>query len=126
MTIIVRTLPIPGGVHARVVQLFGPFVSDGDHEDFVCSVKDVTRDVNRVIVDCAELTLINSIFVGKLVTLHAHCMNRNTPLIFCGVSRRFMHMLHTLGLDEVFEIVEDEAVALTWQSREQRTGECDA
>lgn len=117
MVIRLETLPVPGGVYARVLRLEGSFVTKEECEPFEAFIPGITEGVVHVIADCEKITFMSSSFVGKLVSLYVHCKNRNTPLVFSHMPERYKHMFHILGLDKVFTIVEYEAATLTWQPR---------
>jgi len=67
---------------------------------------------NDVVVDFADVDIITSSSIAKLLKLRKTVNDSNHRLILSSVSRKTFGVFAVTGLDTVFEFVEDQFLAL--------------
>ncbi|MBE0536441.1 MAG: hypothetical protein IH624_12300 [Phycisphaerae bacterium] len=70
-----------------------------------------TQDVD-VVVDFADVSIITSSSIAKLLKLRKALLDCNHRLVLSSVSRRTYSVFTVTGLEGVFEFVEDQFLAL--------------
>src|SRR5262249_32635283 len=65
----------------------------------------------RLAVDLTGVTLLSSIGLGALVTLHKRAREENGVFVVCGVGKDLMGILKLTHLDRILKIVSDEEAA---------------
>lgn len=68
---------------------------------------------DRLLVDLAEVDVIDSTALGLLVRAHQEARQRGTSLCLVAPSRFVLTVLHTMRLDGVFPVFESRTVALS-------------
>ncbi|MDP6479088.1 MAG: STAS domain-containing protein [Phycisphaerales bacterium] len=63
--------------------------------------------INRLIIDCSNLTHISSVGLGALIRLHARVAKQGGEVKLCGVSGVVMQVLSMMRLDRVFGMYPD-------------------
>lgn len=77
-------------------------------DQFVAGVeKLLDAGVSRIIVDCQRLDYISSRGVGTLLTLHKRMEQRGGDVRLAAARGVVPQVIHTLGLDRVFQIYPD-------------------
>jgi len=64
------------------------------------------------VIDFANADIITSSSIAKMLKLRKELHAHNKQLIFCSVSSQTMNLFRVVALDTVFEIVENQFVAL--------------
>lgn len=65
-----------------------------------------------VVVDFADVDIITSSSIAKLLRLRKALVDSGNKLIFCAVSPKTKNIFSVTGLDSVFDFVDDQFVAL--------------
>ncbi len=65
-----------------------------------------------VVIDFADVEIVTSSSIAKLLKLRKTLKEANRRLVFSSVSKRTMTVFTVIGLEEVFEFVDDKFVAL--------------
>lgn len=73
----------------------------------------LTEGTDKLVVDLGHATNVNSMMVGAMVEMYTSFTNVGGFILFAAPSPNIEVLLHTLRLDQVFEIVPtvDEALA---------------
>ncbi len=84
-----------------VVTIKGP-VDSATLNDFKSALDPVFRKSNaRVVLDCSDLTYINSRAIGMLTKYRRRVYAHGGRLALCGLDRKIVRTLDLLGLDKV-------------------------
>ncbi len=67
---------------------------------------------HRVLVDLADVTMITSVGLGALITLHKACKEAKGKLVLLNLKPDILNILKLSRLDKLFTIVESEPKAL--------------
>lgn len=67
---------------------------------------------NDVVVDFADVDIITSSSIAKLLKLRKALNDANHRMVFSSISRKTYGVFTVTGLDSVFEFVEDQFLAL--------------
>ena len=95
-----------------VITLVGP-IDSATFDHFKAMVSSYTRAAPaRVLIDCRQLTYINSKGIGLLANWHRKAMIKMGGIVLVGLSPRITKTLELLGLGKRLRICEDEAEAL--------------
>jgi anti-anti-sigma factor len=65
-----------------------------------------------VVIDFADVEIVTSSSIAKLLKLRKTVNEINQRLVFSSVSKRTMTVFSVIGLEEVFEFVDDQFLAL--------------
>jgi len=65
----------------------------------------VSKNENKIIVDCAELSYISSAGLGVFMSYIQDFNNNNISLVLCNLSEKVKNVFQILGLDELIRIV---------------------
>lgn len=65
----------------------------------------------RLVVDLAEVTMLASMGLGMLVTMHKECNAQGGKLAICGLRADIHQLLKVTHLDRVFKVLPDQAAA---------------
>ena len=78
------------------------------------TVMDIIRDRsdNDVVIDFANVEIVTSSNLAKLLKLRKMVAEAGKKLILCGMSVRTKAIFLVTGLENVFEFVEDQFIAL--------------
>ena len=96
-----------------VVSLEGALDSS-NVDDFKKTMEEICRQQNmKVLLDCEQLTYVNSMSLGLLFHYHRACETHNSQFALYGVWARIQNILRLLGLDTVLNIYSsrDDAIA---------------
>ena len=66
----------------------------------------------RVVVDLSAVTLLASMGLGALVSLHKKCKEESGSLVVCGLGKELLALLKLTHLDRVFRICADRDAAV--------------
>lgn len=73
----------------------------------------VTEDTTQdVVVDFADVDIITSSSIAKLLKLRKVQFDNNQSLVFCSVTPKTRSIFEVTGLDSVFEFMDDQFIAL--------------
>ncbi|MBN2561688.1 MAG: STAS domain-containing protein [Phycisphaerae bacterium] len=97
----VSILCLVGSVDASNLDVF---------EDALKSVCD--REHAKVVVDCDELSYVNSTSFGLLFHYHKVCESRHGKFVLCSVREKILNLIRLLGLENVLRIHGTQAEAL--------------
>jgi anti-sigma B factor antagonist len=61
----------------------------------------------RLLVDLSQVTLLASMGLGALVSLHKKCKEEGGGMVVCGLGKDLLALLKLTHLDRVFRIVAD-------------------
>ncbi len=90
--------------HVSVVALAGA-IDPSNVEDFKKTVLPLCeKDGNSVLLDCSDLSYVNSTSIGLFSNYHRICATNNGELALCGVWDKIHNILRLLGLDCVLNI----------------------
>lgn len=67
---------------------------------------------NKVVIDCASLTYLNSRAIGLLVKYHRTLSMSRGRLVVCGLNPKLVRTLELLQLGKALQIVENREKAL--------------
>jgi anti-anti-sigma factor len=70
------------------------------------------RQGGRVLLDCSNLSYVNSTSFGLFFKYHRSCAQHGGVFAMCGVWDKVMHIVSLLGLDKFLKIYPDRATAL--------------
>jgi len=70
-----------------------------------------------IILNLAELKILDNVFVEKLISSQKHCEKNNCTLSLCGVSPDVLCVFYLLKLDKYFEFYENEEEAYFRENR---------
>ncbi len=65
-----------------------------------------------VVIDFADVNILTSSSIAKLLKLRKVLFSNERRLVFCSVSAKTKNIFTVTGLDTVFEFVDDQFVAL--------------
>ena len=65
-----------------------------------------------VVVDFSDVDIITSSSLAAMLNLHKQLSNLDRELLFCSVSRKTNGLFEVVGLDNVFNFIDDKFVAL--------------
>lgn len=65
----------------------------------------------RIVLDLGEVTLLASMGLGMLVSMHKACAQNGGKLIICGLRGELMSLLKITHLERVLKIVSDRDTA---------------
>lgn len=66
----------------------------------------------RIVVDLTPVTLLASMGLGALVSLHKRCKEESGAMVVCGLGAELLSLLKLTHLDRVFKIFPTRAAAL--------------
>lgn len=66
----------------------------------------------RLVVDLGAVTMLSSIGLGALVTLHKRCREEGGVFVVCGIGKEIRELLKITHLDRVLTIVKDAAAGV--------------
>lgn len=66
----------------------------------------------RVVVDLSAVTLLASMGLGALVSLHKKCKEEAGSMVVCGLGNELLSLLKLTHLDRVFKICSDRDAAI--------------
>lgn len=66
----------------------------------------------RIVVDLSSVTLLASMGLGALVSLHKKCKEESGSMIVCGLGKDLFALLKLTHLDRVFRICDDREAAV--------------
>ncbi len=81
-----------------------------DLQSAICVVVD--NDQTDVVVDFSDVDIITSSSIAKMLKLRKVVVENGRRLVFCSVSSRTKNVFGVAGLENVFEFVDDQFVAL--------------
>ncbi len=67
---------------------------------------------HRVIIDMSAVTMLASMGLGMLVSLHKSCAEQGGRVVICGLSAEIMQVLKITHLDKVLRIVKTREEAI--------------
>lgn len=67
----------------------------------------------RVLIDCADLTYVNSMAMGQFAALNRACEANGGRMALCAVEHTIMEVMKLLKLDKMLAIYPDQVVALS-------------
>lgn len=88
----------------KVVKLSGIINSNNSQElreDLMCLVE---SGVKIVLVDCQDVTFMDSSALGTLVLAFKTLRAANTKLVLCSINEQVRILFELTGMDKVFEI----------------------
>ena len=96
-----------------VFDLMGRMVA-GDGEGRLTDAVTVCLQTGQrqILLNCAGLTSVDSSGLGEVVESHVAARGQGGRLVLTGVSRRFRHLLATVGLIGILEVQESEKAGL--------------
>lgn len=98
-----------------VVTLSGQFTGGEESEEFQGLLQQAIKNSGRVVVvDVANVTYINSSFIGGLLAAHTSISRRGGSIVLAAVPEVLQQILRVTKLDNVFDIYAsvDEALAV--------------
>ena len=96
-----------------ILTLFEGFMDDREVGKLRDAVRKLIADSNnKLVVDLAGATHMNSLLVGALVEIYTSYTNLSAWAIFANPREHVKNLLHLLKLDQVFEIVPSVAEAV--------------
>lgn len=95
-------------------------ILDGELDASSCIMLDkaiaeaVTKNENKIIIDCSNLTYIASAGLGVFMSYIQDFENNNISFVLCNLKEKVQNVFQILGLDELIKIVstKDEAKAV--------------
>lgn len=66
----------------------------------------------RIVVDLAQVTLLASMGLGALVSLHKKCKEESGSMVVCGLGKDLLALLKLTHLDRVFRVYADRDAAV--------------
>ena len=107
-----RGLRASGGLEALHVEVHGSLDST--------TLPVFTRDMDavmakgnpRLILDCAQVSYINSTGMGTLLKYSDRCANGGGRLVFISVPERVKMVMEILGFERSFVVLADQAAAI--------------
>lgn len=108
----VRVEKLPGGQCTVAAVIFEKV---GSREAPIVQQELYTAGENgrwRLVVDLSAVTLLASMGLGALVSLHKRCKEESGAMVVCGVGKDLHALLKLTHLDRVFKICEDRTAAI--------------
>ena len=65
-----------------------------------------------VVVNFSDADIISSSSLAKMLKLHKLVKDCNKELVFCGISARTKGLFEVVGLDSIFDVVDDTFIGL--------------
>lgn len=101
---------VVGGV--TIIRLKGA-VDASNMTDFTrCVEKACQGNAPRVLVNCQDLTYVNSTSFGLLFKFHGLCRSRNGQFALCAVSAKLLNIIGLLGLNKFLTVYPTQAAAM--------------
>ena len=66
----------------------------------------------KIVIDLASVTLLASMGLGMLVSLHKACAQNSGKLVICGLRPELLNLLKITHLERVLKIVPDKDAAV--------------
>lgn len=66
----------------------------------------------RLLINFSTVSFMGSAMIGKLIMLNKKCKSLHLDMRICGLNNNIMEVFRLMKLDTVFEIYEEESVAL--------------
>ena len=101
-----------GGV---ILTLKGQFIGGEETDKLRDTLKEISqKKSNKLIIDLAKVTYLNSTALGVLISAHANFVKREGEIILCNVNKSIENIFVITKLSLVFKIVQtlDEAIKL--------------
>jgi len=96
----------------QVVRIKGP-VDSATFDEFKRALMDATKgSASKVLLDCADLTYMNSKAFGLLAQYHRICLQSLGQLALCALNRKIVKTMDLLGLGQMLKIYETRVDAL--------------
>lgn len=97
-----------------IVDVRGEIIGDA-RIDFLRTVFTLIKDspkIKGLIVNCDEVPMIDSVWLGMLCVFHKILLENEGKLVFLNANRSMRYMLIVTKLDQVFEKYDDEEEAV--------------
>jgi anti-sigma B factor antagonist len=101
-----------GGV---ILTLKGQFIGGEETDKLRDTLKEISqKKSNKLIIELAKVTYLNSTALGVLISAHANFVKREGEIILCNVNKSIENIFVITKLSLVFKIVQtlDEAIKL--------------
>ena len=101
--------------NAVILSLKGQFIGGEETDKLRNSLMEIAQQKqNKLVIDLAKATYLNSTALGVLISAHANFVKREGKIVLCNVNKSIQNIFVITKLSLVFTIVEslNEAIKL--------------